>query len=306
MSAQDPILGIDVSKWQSRTPRLDGYRFLIARATIGTQKDERYDQHIDNARNAGIITGAYHFNWDTIPIGEQVDAFIKAAGDVDLYALDVEGANAFSRHQTELFIASFKKKTGKKIGLYMSLSAFYDAGQDWHWVAYWSDRQPQRAWDIWQFGPINGIDGNQFNGTLAELKALAGARTTGDDSMAQLPITDLTPKLIDIPVGARRFMLDGSGPDLVFQQLYRDRFSPYGVGQLRAYYATVDDKKVLRLVEGTNIRDIPVPADATPFSQADIDAAKAVAEAKLTAAHDAGVAAERDRVSTKLLELLGI
>src|SRR6478736_35238 len=119
--------GIDVSKWQLATPPLAGMEFLFARASIGTTPDERFDMHIANAEAAGLVTGAYHFNWKEIPVTEQVTAFLKAAGDVHLLVVDVEGQHAFSLTQTKLFIAGVKAADPKKrkVGLYMSDSGFY-------------------------------------------------------------------------------------------------------------------------------------------------------------------------------------
>lgn len=281
------VTGYDVSKWQSTTPGLSNVEFLFARATIGTQKDERYDQHITNARKAGVVTGAYHFNWNDLSVASQVDAFLLAAGDVDLLALDVEGAQAFSRAQSEAFIDRVQSR-GKKIGLYHSLSGFFNAGQDWDWVAYWADQPPPRSWDIWQFGPINGIDGNRFNGSLADLQTLAGI----GGSMA-LSITNITTKIVDVPAGAKRLFLDGKPDGWVAPKLYANQPSPYGVGTLRGIYATdAAGARVVRLIAATNVRDVPgvttIPPDTTPFSQADVtnafnDGIEAAAQAALTA-----------------------
>jgi hypothetical protein len=167
------LLGIDVSHWQTRSDwSADGLSFLIARSSIGTSKDSAYDGHIAKAKAAGLVTGAYHFNYDGVSVATQVKAFLAAAGDVGLLALDVEGSHRFSLAQTKDFIARVHA-AGKRIGLYMSESGFFEAGQDWDWVANWS-REPTRHWDIWQFGSYLGEDGNRFAGTLGELRALAG------------------------------------------------------------------------------------------------------------------------------------
>lgn len=279
MSINDNPRGIDVSKWQTRTPSLTGMDFLIARATIGTVKDSYYDMHIRNARAKGLVVGAYHFNWDTVPVADQVRAFLAAAGNVDLYALDVEGSNAFNHAQAEDFIRRVQA-TGRKIALYHSLSGFWDAGQDWNWVAYWSQDPPQNPppirWKIWQFGPINGIDGNIFNGSITDLQRLAN-KEPSEGPMAQLPITSTTPAIFDIPEGAKSYLPDGSGPDLIFNDTYLNRYSPYAVGLRRAYYANRDGKLVIRLVEGAaNIRPVPAPEpapDDTPYNDEDIAAA---------------------------------
>jgi glycosyl hydrolase family 25 len=265
------VTGVDVSKWQATTPNLGHVEFLIARATIGTQRDERFDQHIANARKAGIVTGAYHFNWADVSVAGQADAFLLAAGDVDLLALDVEGVQAFSRSQAAAFIDRVQA-AGRKIGLYHSLSGYFDAGQDWDWVAYWADQSPPRHWDVWQFGPINGVDGNRYNGSLAELHVLAG---TGG-SMAELAITDVTTKIVDIPKGAKRLYRDGRPDGWVADKLYMNKPSPYGVGKLRGIYAAdATGARTVRLIAATNLRDVPgaVVPDATPYSQDDVNEA---------------------------------
>jgi hypothetical protein len=173
------VEGIDVSHHQSTTPGLSGLGFLFARKSIGTQQDEKYGLHIGNARRAGLLTGAYHFNWSTLSVADQVRAFLANVGDVDFYALDVEpdsGTPAFSRTQARDFIARVQD-TGRECGLYMSESSFFDAGQDWNWIANWSNR-PSRPYRFWQYhgGPI---DRNRFEGTLAQLRALAAGGSAG-------------------------------------------------------------------------------------------------------------------------------
>jgi GH25 family lysozyme M1 (1,4-beta-N-acetylmuramidase) len=166
------VLGIDVSKWQVKTPKLTGKSMLFARASIGTVVDPRYKRHIKNARKAGLVVGAYHFNWDTVPVAAQVQAFLAAAGAVHFYFLDVEGKHAFDRNQTEDFIDRMHA-AGKRCGLYHSASGYFDAGQDYDWVARWSSSPPEQHWDFWQYRG-SPLDLNRFNGTLAQLQALAG------------------------------------------------------------------------------------------------------------------------------------
>jgi len=97
------------------------------------------------------------------------------------------------------------------------------------------------------------------------------------ENMAQLPITDVTPVMIGIAEGSRRYMLDGTPDGYTFDQDYT-RLSPYGVGSMRAYYAVVDGKRVLRLV----IPDAwePIPVDC----RVEVDAAVADITARVRAA----------------------
>lgn len=165
--------GIDISHHQATTPSLAGLEFLFARATYGTSPDRLYAQHIANARRAGLVVGAYHFGRNQ-PVADQVDAFLRAAGDVDLYALDLEsdgGSPAMTASQARAFIAAMHAR-GRRVGLYHSESGFADIGQAWHWVANWS-RPPARLWTFWQYRG-SPLDLDRFNGSRDELWRLVG------------------------------------------------------------------------------------------------------------------------------------
>jgi hypothetical protein len=181
--------GIDVSEYQGTTPGLAGLDFLIARASVGTTRDLRYAQHVLKAVASGLVTGAYHFADARVPIGAQVTTFLDAAGDVDLYFVDVEGRYALSVAQTRDFIAGVHA-AGKPCGLYHSDSGYYDAGQDYRWVAKWSATPPTHEWDFWQHRG-SPLDLDTFNGTRAQLDALvlpiAPDTSTGGPPM--LPVT---------------------------------------------------------------------------------------------------------------------
>jgi hypothetical protein len=294
VSATDGVTGLDVSKWQTTTPRLVGHEFLFARATIGTKRDEMYATHIANARAAGLLVGAYHFNHAPLSISSQVAAFLDAAGDVDFYALDVEGADAFSHAQAADFIKRVQA-TGRKCGLYHSLSGFFDAGQDFDWIAYWSDQPPIRDWDIWQFGPIDGIDGNRFGGTLDQLKALAGKETD-----VTIPISDNTAdSLYDVTVKAGTQLYDQSFQPLV--KMSRDAIVPgyfvTGTGYVAINIKTSDVRQ-LAFVKAATVAYGPKIIPATI-----LDCSAEVAEAAAVAWEDGsthGVEVEQDRLRTLL------
>ncbi len=176
--------GIDISAYQAKTPPLDGLSFLIARASIGTVKDYRYDQHIANARNAGLVVGAYHFAY-TGNIPGQVAAFVKAAGKVDLYFVDVEGSKAPTASETAEFIGLTQHAVGK-CGLYMSASVFrWSAGQDYDWVAKWGTTPPDSRYEFWQNdgSGADGIDNDYFHGSAADLAKFVGIPTAPESDI---------------------------------------------------------------------------------------------------------------------------
>lgn len=226
------IEGIDVSEWQTTTPSLVGLDFVIVKASEGTRPDPMYAHHVANVKAAGLVTGAYHFNRADVNIANQVDAFIKVAGDVDLYALDVEeespaGVQRFSLAQAQTFISRFRSITGKKIGLYASESGYIEAGQDFDWVAHYGVAVPTRHWDFHQY-TSTPIDKNRFNGDKAALLALAG----GDAVKA---ITSTVPATIDWADGTPYFALDGT-TRIGLANADTARYSPFACGGQRAFY----------------------------------------------------------------------
>lgn len=173
------VNGIDVSKHQSTTPDLTGQDFLFARASIGTLTDYMYATHTGHALAAGLTVGAYHFNWSTLSVADQVAVFLRAAANTQLLVIDVEPdysggitTPAFTLAQTQEFISRVHA-AGRRIGLYHSQSGFFDAGQDFNWVARWGSYAPSVPWAFWQWQG-SPLDRNYFNGTIEQLRALAG------------------------------------------------------------------------------------------------------------------------------------
>lgn len=305
MSASDGVQGIDISKWQTTTPSLGAYDFVIARATIGTLRDEMYAKHIAKAKAAGLVTGAYHFNHDAISIASQVSAFLSAAGDVDLFALDVEGRNAFSKAQASEFIDRVQQ-TGRRCGLYMSESQFFNAGQDWHWVANWS-QPPTRSWHIWQWQG-SPLDKDRFNGSLTQLHAFAAKEATvgfvaGDGINFGVERWTLDGQHEVVSIGAPRlangtsdpalrFVLVNGSDDVNLVDRYKRLSNPRPVADSAAFLAALQVAAMPVLT--------PEP-DETPFSQADIDAAVAATEAEaaetIASAVADAVENERERIA---------
>jgi hypothetical protein len=287
------VEGIDVSHHQSTTPGLSGLGFLIARKSIGTQQDEKYGLHIGNARRAGLLTGAYHFNWSTLSVADQVRAFLANVGDVDFYALDVEpdsGTPAFSRTQARDFIARVQD-TGRECGLYMSESAFFDAGQDWNWIANWSNR-PSSPYRFWQYhgGPI---DRNRFEGTLAQLRALAAGGSAGGKEDAVKGFTAPgAPKQYSIPKD--RVLYRSS-------DMTADPLNIVGHGPISGLYlgaTRTSDGRLVRIVSYDSPSDT-----AGPRAYFVADADVAIKDWPMPAADCSALQAEVDQLNAELAKI---
>ena len=230
--------GCDVSKYQSVSDWAplavkNRWEFIIARASISLSTDATFDNHIAKAKAMGMLTGAYHFNdlADASP-EKQADLFcqrIDAVGGVDFPNLDVEGTGKMTVAQAKRFIDRMHAN-GKRCGLYMSASQYYwGIGQDWDWIAKWTLNQtpppnpPSGAWKFWQY-TSNGkstdatrIDLDVFNGTLTQLKTLAGG------TMSVLNIEqEFDPAIhILIKTGRVSYDLDGGDPNTVSGDITR-------------------------------------------------------------------------------------
>jgi len=167
------ILGIDVSRYQTTTPSLTGLDFVGIRATYGTWPDALYAIHLANTQKAGLVALAYHFGTGQ-PVAAQVATFLATAGKADLFVLDLErngNLASMSLTQARQFIAAVKA-TGRRIGLYHSESGFPSLGQDYNWVANWS-QVPSVHWTFWQYRG-SPLDLDRFNGDRISLEILAG------------------------------------------------------------------------------------------------------------------------------------
>jgi hypothetical protein len=180
------LAGVDVSRYQTTTPSLAGVDFLIARATYGDIRDSMFAPHIRAARDAGLVTGAYLFGRSAqhVSLEGQIAAFVEAAGDVDLYALDLESdgptGTGMTNAEARFVLDGLAAALHRPVGLYHSTSGYPSLGQAWRWVAdYRPLDEPPIAWDIWQWTSFVGgvhLDRNRFRGTRAELVAMGGRK----------------------------------------------------------------------------------------------------------------------------------
>jgi lysozyme len=194
------VHGIDISHWQSVTPPLGAQDFVFCRATYGTSRDGKYAQHSANVRRAGAVLGAYHFgrSGSVVSVNAQVLAFLGVSAGADLLVLDLEndaGNPDMTVAEASHFMAEVKRlRPGVPIGLYHSLSGFpLRLGQHFNWVAKWSPTPPSIPWAFWQYtsdGSLPGytgrLDMNRYNGTLADLRELAGGNRSEGEAQTMI------------------------------------------------------------------------------------------------------------------------
>ena len=194
------IDGIDVSSWQATVDWSSvagaGHVYAIARISDGTYKDPNFATNWAGIRSAGLIRGAYQFFRPTVDVDTQADIVIAAVGKLgpgDLpIALDLENGTPTAT-QVQAWLDKVEAGTGKRPIIYTG-AYFWNATLDssafssyplWH-AQYTSAACPNipngwTSWAFWQYsstGSVPGISGdvdmNRYNGTLADLEALAG------------------------------------------------------------------------------------------------------------------------------------
>lgn len=204
--ASGPTLdGIDVSKWQGEIDwgRVadDGIAFAIARVSDGTTYwDGEFDDNWASIADQGLVRGAYQFFRPGQSATAQADLMIDALGELgpgdlppvlDAETTDgVSGSAVVSAMRT--WLDRVEDATGRVPMIYAS-SGFWTTLPDTSefsryplWVANWEVSCPEVPspwgdWALWQTaddGWVDGISGpvdlDVFDGTMADLEALAG------------------------------------------------------------------------------------------------------------------------------------
>jgi lysozyme len=193
---------IDVSQYQGavdfKAVRASGILAVIIKATEGTTyTDPSHSTYQRDARQAGLLCGAYHFGRHGDGAA-QADHFLKVVGPDErtLLALDLEWvmrgqtkAAPMTLAQVERFVERVYDATGRWPGLYTS-AAFLNEyryksptlARSWLWVAQYTTAAAPKVpaiwgdWTLWQYtdsATVKGItphvDRNRFNGTPEEL-----------------------------------------------------------------------------------------------------------------------------------------
>lgn len=224
--------GVDVSHWQGTVNwsqvRSDNVTFAFMKATEGTNyTDPSLAQNWAGARQVGIFRAAYHFARPSIGSGPaQARYFVAKAGlfhgTGDLPpVLDLEVTGGLSPAALRTWVSSWlttvEQLTGRTPILYFSPYFWIDhLGNSTAftryplWIAHYTTNGPlvPGGWSRWTFwqrtssGHVSGISGsvdmNRFNGTSAQLAALAQA---GGGSGGPVTPGPTLPGLVETSVG---------------------------------------------------------------------------------------------------------
>jgi len=201
------VHGIDVSKWQQRVDwtRVKKMKvgnvhitFAFIKATEGTWlEDPEFDKNWANAREQGIIRGAYHYFLPNVSAKDQAAKFIRSvklrSGDLPP-VVDVEETRGMNKAQIQRYTKEFLnilEKYYKVRPILYTNRDFYkinfadeeDFKNYLFWIAHYHvsdfDMPGDEDWHFWQHsdrGNVNGInervDFNVFNGDSAALRKL--------------------------------------------------------------------------------------------------------------------------------------
>lgn len=196
------VHGTDVSKYQRSVDweqaRKSGVSFAFIKATEGGDRvDDKFADHWNGARLAGVPRAAYHFFYFCRPASEQAAWFIRNVPrdrsamppvldmewNPDSPTCKLRPDAATVRSEMRVFLQAVEKHYGKKPIIYTSIDFFDDNGlAAFRDYPYWlrsvaghpTERYGSHPFSFWQYtgtGVIPGIKGNSdinvFNGNVA-------------------------------------------------------------------------------------------------------------------------------------------
>jgi lysozyme len=219
--ASGPVVkGVDVSVYQGSVDwakvKGAGMTFAITRVSDGTGTlDSTFATNWKGIAAHGLIRGVYQFfepGGDPTKQANLVLSEVKSAGGFDADDLppvmDIETtggqSDATIQSHMQTWLDVITKAIGRKPIIYTNLNTSSHFGGKFGsyplWVASWGASCPTmpsgwKAWKFWQYsdtGTVNGISGgvdhDEFNGSLADLKAWANPAPP--DAGAPPPVKD--------------------------------------------------------------------------------------------------------------------
>jgi len=194
--ASGPVQGVDVSVYQGDFDWAAAHvTFGYARISDGTGSiDDTFATNWANMKNAGVLRGAYQFFEPGEDVAAQADLMVQKVGKLqpgDLPAMiDVEvtggQGDATVGARVAQWLQIVEAGTGRRpiiyTGSYFWQDDVGDTGLGAYpvWIAAYGPACPSLppgwgSWLMWQYSDGNGsLDHDVFNGTLAQLKTLAG------------------------------------------------------------------------------------------------------------------------------------
>jgi lysozyme len=282
--------GIDVSEFQGTIDwaqvKSAGMSFAIARVSDGLgHQDPTFERNWSEMKAHGLVRGVYQFFRPEENATQQADALVAKVGKLEAGdlppVLDVEVTDGVSGSrigdQIATWAAEIRKKTGLTPMVYTA-PGFWNglgvtASKDTLWVADWGVSTPTAPrgwsdWEFWQFaddthvaGIGGAVDGDEFHGTVDDLKAFVGlpGASTGGTVVTTTTTTTTTPPSTTGKTGSlptTTVLTEGnSGPAVVTLQLALERhgenpgatdgvFGPNTLAAVRAFqtksHITVD------------------------------------------------------------------
>lgn len=187
-----PVRGIDISRHNGlidfEKVKNDGMEFVFIKASEGSSsQDSLYSRNFDEARKAGLKTGAYHFfRFDREGVDQAVN-FVNAVGpqipEMGL-VIDVEKTGNPDSIPTEIIkerlvaMVDYLNLLGFRIMFYTNHDGYYDFLDDTFpgfplWICRFKENPIYAEWSFWQFdhhGKVAGINGE------VDLNAFCGSR----------------------------------------------------------------------------------------------------------------------------------
>ncbi len=242
----ETVYGIDVSRFQGDIDwdpvANSGVKFAFIQISRSlTDVDAKFAYNWRRAKEVGILRGAYQRFQPGQDVIGQAQLFIDKLGPYEMGdlppMLDVEDANGLSGPEIAAAVQQWMEYVEPRVGLkpiiytgyYFWRDSVASADFDEHplWIANYSATCPliPDPWTRWTFHQYsssamvpgiseNTTDVNKFNGTLADLKALASPPACGDGTCNGDETTDTCagdcPVCQVIDEGASAIVDDGS------------------------------------------------------------------------------------------------
>jgi hypothetical protein len=195
------IQGIDVSSYQGSdiSGDLSGMDFCFVKVSEGQQTvDSGWQGRISQARDAGVVVGAYHYGHCDEDVASNVELFVNTYGTViedgDLLVLDWEDTGGVSSSSATAWKDSWISQVQEAfpnnlVGLYCNTNYWLNVDTssnfgDFLWIASYGTSSPgiSASWSIWQYTD-SPVDTSQalFN-SLSDMQDWAWTKAGGSDS----------------------------------------------------------------------------------------------------------------------------